>query len=61
MKKIIACLSIIVIGLILVPGPSPVDAAAKADKINITYVKLPLNVPAILAKRLGLLRKGIWS
>ena len=57
MKNIIACLSIIVIGLILVPGPSPVAAAAKTDKIDITYVKLPLNVPAILAKRLGLLEK----
>jgi sulfonate transport system substrate-binding protein len=57
MKKIIICLSVIVIGLFLVPGPSPVDAAAKADKISITYVKLPLNVPAILAKRLGLFEK----
>jgi sulfonate transport system substrate-binding protein len=57
MKKIIICLSVIVIGLFLVPSPSPVDAAAKADKISITYVKLPLNVPAILAKRLGLFEK----
>jgi sulfonate transport system substrate-binding protein len=57
MKKIIACLFVIVIEIILVLGPSPVDAAAKADKINITYVKLPLNIPAILAKRLGLFEK----
>jgi sulfonate transport system substrate-binding protein len=56
-KKIVACLSIIVIGLILVPGPSAVDAAAKVSEIGITYVKLPLNVPAILAKRLGFFEK----
>jgi sulfonate transport system substrate-binding protein len=57
MKKIIFCLSVIVVGLILLLGPSPVDAAAKVDKISITYVKLPLNAPAILAKRLGLFEK----
>jgi sulfonate transport system substrate-binding protein len=57
MKKITTCLYIIVIVLILVFGPSHVDAAAKIDKISITYVKLPLNVPAILAKRLGLFEK----
>jgi len=34
-----------------------VPAAARVDKISITYVKLPLNVPAILAKRLGLFEK----
>ena len=57
MKKIITCLSIIIVGLMLVFGPLPVDAAAKVSKISVTYVKLPLNVPAILAKRLRLFEK----
>ena len=41
----------------LIIGSSEIPAAAKVDKISITYVKLPLNVPAILAKRLGLFEK----
>lgn len=57
MKKTLACLSNIIISLILVFGPSPVDAAAKVNRIGITYVKLPLNVPAIVAKRLGFFEK----
>lgn len=57
MNKIITCLSIIATGLFFVLGPSPAESAAKVDKISITYVKMPLNAPAIIAKRLGLFEK----
>lgn len=57
MKKIIICLLTLVALIMFVPGSSSVDAAEKVDKISITYVKLPLNVPAIIAKRLGLFEK----
>jgi sulfonate transport system substrate-binding protein len=57
MKRTIAYLPIVVAALLLVFGPIPAYSAAKVDKIGITYVKLPLNVPAILVKRLGLLEK----
>jgi sulfonate transport system substrate-binding protein len=46
-----------VVPMALAFGSSDVRAATKVDKISITYVKLPLNVPAILAKRLGLFEK----
>jgi sulfonate transport system substrate-binding protein len=57
MKKIFVYLSVVIVGLVFVPGPSTVDAAAKIEKVSITYVKMPLNAPAILAKRLGLFEK----
>jgi len=38
-------------------GPLSVEAASKPDKISITYTKLPLNAPAIIAKRLGFFEK----
>jgi len=57
MKKAVVILPIIVIGLTLVFGSSSLNAATKIDKLSITYVKLPLNAPAILAKRLGLFEK----
>jgi hypothetical protein len=52
MKRTIVYLPIVVAALLLVFGPIPVYSAVKVDKIGITYVKLPLNVPAILVKRL---------
>ena len=55
MRKWIVCFCVVVMALIF--GTSGIRAAAKVDKISITYVKLPLNVPAILAKRLGLFEK----
>jgi sulfonate transport system substrate-binding protein len=57
MKKTIVYLAIVVAALFFALGPTPAHPAAKIDKISITYVKLPLNVPAILVKRLGLLEK----
>jgi len=57
MRKAIVVLSTAVIGLTLVFGSSSLNAATKIDKLSITYVKLPLNAPAILAKRLGLFEK----
>lgn len=57
MKRICIYLSVVIAGLVFVLEPSTVDAAAKVEKISITYVKLPLNAPAILAKRLGLFEK----
>jgi len=54
-RKWIVCVCLI--GIVFIFGSSKVSAAAKVNKISITYVKLPLNVPAILAKRLGLFEK----
>ncbi len=48
-----ACLA----GIFLLGVAVAAGAAAKVDRIAITYVKLPLNVPAVLAKRLNLFEK----
>jgi len=58
-RKIIVCFCIVAVALIL--GAFEVSAASEVDKISITYVKLPLNVPAIVAKRLGLFEKEFGS
>lgn len=56
MRKWIICLCII--GTVLICGFfESFLAAPKVNTISITYVKLPLNVPAILAKRLGFFEK----
>jgi sulfonate transport system substrate-binding protein len=57
MNKTIASLSIAFTALFLAFVPPSAYSVTKADKIAITYVKLPLNAPAILVKRLGLLEK----
>jgi sulfonate transport system substrate-binding protein len=57
MKRIAVYFLLMTAGFFLVFGPTPADSAPKVEKIGITYVKLPLNVPAILVKRLGLLEK----
>jgi sulfonate transport system substrate-binding protein len=57
MNKTIASLSIAFTVLFLVFAPPSAYSVTKAEKIAITYVKLPLNAPAILVKRLGLLEK----
>ena len=58
MKKIpLSCLLIFVFMPVVFFGSVSVDAASKPDKISITYIKLPLNAPAIIAKRLGFFEK----
>jgi len=54
-SKITVCFCVVAVALI--HGAFEVSAASKVDKISITYVKLPLNVPAMVAKRLGLFEK----
>lgn len=49
MKKISLLLSALLLAAAVLAGCS--SAAAKVDKINISYVKLPLNVPSIVEKQ----------
>lgn len=54
-KKVIIC--ICGVGIAFIFGTLGILSAPKVSKITITYVKLPLNVPAIAAKKLGLFEK----
>ena len=54
-RKVLVYVCVITLAPIF--GTPEISVAAKVEKISITYVKLPLNVPAILAKRLGLFEK----
>jgi sulfonate transport system substrate-binding protein len=54
-RKFLICVSVVLV-LVSVLAP-PSMSAAKVEKIAVTYVKLPLNVPTIITKRLGLLEK----
>lgn len=60
MKKF-CLLCLFVVGIALILGSFDASAASKVEKISITYVKLPLNMPAIVAKRLALFEKEFGS
>jgi sulfonate transport system substrate-binding protein len=55
MRQLVTLLIVATLAVILFPIGGL--ASEKVDKIVITYVKLPLNVPSILAKQLGLFEK----
>lgn len=55
MKKIIIMISIM--ALFLVSFSSVIMAAESVEEINISYVKLPLNVPSIIEKKKNLFEK----
>lgn len=55
MKKIIIMISIMAV--LLVSFSSAIMAAEPVEEINISYVKLPLNVPSIIEKKKSLFEK----
>jgi sulfonate transport system substrate-binding protein len=59
MKKILTLIAIILTVWIIPITPNTATAADKPhiDKLRVTYVKLPLNVPTILVKHFGMLEK----
>lgn len=56
-RKPLVCIASVFTVTMFVLSPLFLYAATKPDIINITYVRLPFNVPAVIAKRLGLFEK----
>lgn len=60
MKKMTVGLLLgLVFGLLSMINDSAAADTARLDKLRVTYVKLPLNVPSILVKHFGLLEKEL--
>lgn len=57
MKKILACLLLISIAVAAAGCGQKEKTVPKVSAINISYVKLPLNVPSIVEKKLALFEK----
>ena len=57
MKRVLACLLIGLMAIASFGCGSPGEKAQPVGTINISYVKLPLNVPSIVEKKLGLFEK----
>lgn len=54
MKRILACVLISILALSSLGCGAKEKTAERVETINISYVKLPLNVPSIVEKKLGL-------
>jgi sulfonate transport system substrate-binding protein len=49
---------LLILGLLLLPmAPVSADDSAMPEKLRVTYVKLPLNVPAVIVKHQAMLEK----
>ena len=57
MKKLTTLILLVAFALTITGCGSSQPAAKKLDTISISYVKLPLNVPSIVEKKLGLFEK----
>ncbi len=57
MKKLLACLLAVTLAAAFAGCGAPAGTPKPVDTVKISYVKLPLNVPSIVEKKLGLFEK----